>query len=1459
MSVDFGREGAVISPMDILASMKRRSVSPGPQSLTNISKKADKYMESQIPTSKAINASLIVRRLSTRIGDYMTNSAYQKYRDEVSNYLNTYGGANKDQELSMFRTLFKNEAQTTIQLPLTYDYNHNSVCSDDSCYMAVWNHLDVTLISIVRAEIVFTLKNLIDVKAVFISPDSLFLVVIEKKNIRIFTVFDEKECFNLSAHGAMSHNPFETQEDTKSQEINIERIKFSFMNQIEGESYASFHREEADGEENMYKLIFGDKSLIYVVDISLVEHGVNYLIEGKLEKFNLQDYFLLESSEYLFTYQERSDSREKYIVAVTESKGSTRIRRWRLEAMYSEMKDEYRKHNKVILQVDREDTLQGSFTFQYAERNPFRVGGHYVAVFNNENSSVYKCNLSTPFGFVGAEGAHALMPLYVGFATLNFKQIIISELDDYVVSSHESLEMTVWKREEGDWNQQYLDTNSKGDYNMRLTPNAHFLLVKNREGVKILPLGFELVEKRSQIWVPEIMNAPPDYKGFTSIKHNTVIVDDMNSAFLLTFSNKPKVKPMFDFKDGLVNPKIKEIVAIIGTNDYWILVTDSLSFTDGSNYRLFLYNSNTGRTKESNVDIPSVTLRVRFNFDGKYVFLGDGPEGNASQVDRVRIYSYESEREILVEFINCTCVVIKQYLYLFKEDLIRIIDLETKSIKKDIDNINALCDIGLETKVYLELGYIVVYGLTSLSVIDYKSQILIGGLKKERLTDVVATTSPFTPDMLAITKNKELFIAGDKMTGEVVIHNMSDFNLIAEFKMSFFDSICVSPDSKYLFIAFDFEKQIVVYSLKEYQIRTVINTDFDFLGTGAYLKHVGFADDGNHLVLYYLKDNCVSQVQVPFGQVTAFNAMFRIYPTILRYFSTGSFREKDRLTQKILDTLVRAGKHVPQLLHIFTIAIYHLDQPGFFKKYVNAFMSMDELCQRHGIWRLALHTFKVNSMKCFTEMFQEYISRYHSHPYIDEMAVRDFITDKNQYLSNTLYRYLLKKLLFWRMESEYIGELRDPFTTAAYVGQSANRSDAVEMSIQSLLKKHPYNLTSYTSTEALVTLDFGNGSDFSATFFEIVNSLPESEIRDYYYVFVHYKWNKIFKFALIYSVIYWIMNMMAYLYCGFYFNVVPLGITLSILNILFLLFELKCASADYRRYLSSAWNWVDLVIHSLSIATVYSLMGADHTNVNQFLAWLRVVNVLVLSIRGITMLRVFKGTRYLISMLMQVLLDVIPFLVVLGFVILIYIYIWFVIVYFGLDVDGTSGNNFYISVQLAVFTFFGQFETNDLNTFQFVMITLGNIILALILGNFIIALISATYERISEQKELYDVKDVISMISDFDAFLKGLIRRHSHIWKSYISLFPKYERSEDLRKTVNAIQSCKDDIVLRIAESNNRSFEIEKKIARLNETLESRVKEFETALDTKLDRFQKKIEDIIGIPPNPSNPYGGFP
>ena len=101
--------------------------------------------------------------------------------------------------------------------------------SKDSRVVAVWCQEKVSLISLAKRELVHEFGGFKSVLGVFISPDSLFIVVVEKTNIKIYNTQDFKLQFDYSVFRGQQKNPFMTEAELQTPEISIGKIKFSFF------------------------------------------------------------------------------------------------------------------------------------------------------------------------------------------------------------------------------------------------------------------------------------------------------------------------------------------------------------------------------------------------------------------------------------------------------------------------------------------------------------------------------------------------------------------------------------------------------------------------------------------------------------------------------------------------------------------------------------------------------------------------------------------------------------------------------------------------------------------------------------------------------------------------------------------------------------------------------------------------------------------------------------------------------------------------------------------------------------------------------------------------------------------------------------------------------------------------------------------------------------------------------
>lgn len=314
--------------------------------------------------------------------------------------------------------------------------------------------------------------------------------------------------------------------------------------------------------------------------------------------------------------------------------------------------------------------------------------------------------------------------------------------------------------------------------------------------------------------------------------------------------------------------------------------------------------------------------------------------------------------------------------------------------------------------------------------------------------------------------------------------------------------------------------------------------------------------------------------------------------------------------------------------------------------------------------------------------------------------------------------------------------------------------------------------TSYEVNRSLTKLDLSTGSKACTNFFLTLSRLSDEDIEKIMVPLIYYKWNYTFRFALPFATLYWLMNSCAYCYINHYLDNFALAYTTLILISLFFLYEMKCAyTFGFRSHFRDIWNSLDVVILVFVFAIILLCMHAkDHHT--KAMIYLRLSSVSMMYIRGITWLRAFAPTRYLVRMVFQVFIDFMPFGIIFIAVVIWWVAIWRLTPFLEDPIPGSRSEpwGFHETLYSPVMLIFGNGPTGEIlstaetvggsirfSELRFVINGFGNIILSFCMLNFLIAVISGTYERIDEKKDLYDAKELLDMIIEFNGFLEGLL------------------------------------------------------------------------------------------------------
>jgi len=505
---------------------------------------------------------------------------------------------------------------------------------------------------------------------------------------------------------------------------------------------------------------------------------------------------------------------------------------------------------------------------------------------------------------------------------------------------------------------------------------------------------------------------------------------------------------------------------------------------------------------------------------------------------------------------------------------------------------------------------------------------------------------------------------------------------------------------------------------------------------------------------------------------------------------------------------------------VFLVIIYFLDNTKALELFLESFGFQTTVLNLKLISLFYSKMYKPNMMKSILQQVVNYYDTYKVPLRINQTEMRSLILEyKSALVKEENYRALFSNLVTSKTGSEiscqfldgkYLARIEMPeketFTQETFEA-------SLESTLSSLKDPRSVDISKFQPHISLIKLDLTPGSEFSFMMFGVMDRMDTNSLKTTLKPIIYHKWASVFKFAVCYTFLFWITTALAYIYFGYFFDVLPIGVVLALLNLLLILYEVKCwSSIGTKVYLSSIWNLTDLVIQSYCMFA--SILFMVHFRSSEFLSvlavnWMRVTIVPLLLVRAITWLRIFSPTRYLITMVLQVFLDIRPFLIILTTVIFTFSYMWRISVNL-IEPDRGKEQTFYETLYSGVFIIFGSSpdyqDDKPYDLVRFLVIILGNVVLALTMLNFLIAIISGTFENISEDKDLYDVKELITLIKDFDSFFSGwqrLVTREDAYFASIIdsSLLEKPDSANDESEKA---QKSLDQIVAKVEEMDSK-------------------------------------------------------
>jgi hypothetical protein len=383
------------------------------------------------------------------------------------------------------------------------------------------------------------------------------------------------------------------------------------------------------------------------------------------------------------------------------------------------------------------------------------------------------------------------------------------------------------------------------------------------------------------------------------------------------------------------------------------------------------------------------------------------------------------------------------------------------------------------------------------------------------------------------------------------------------------------------------------------------------------------------------------------------------------------------------------------------------------------------------------------------------------------------------------------EIIEFEADQEKVDEDNDTGHTFSFNQSLPEAISGLEKSLKSIDSS---NLVPYEVFISASPIELSMRQQKCLELFNLLDQCPSDEVNAILRPLVYLKWNKVFWAAFIYICLYWTFAIVSYLFYGFNTdNWAMAGIIIAIGGLM-LIYESMTIQGSILEYLKEYWNLVDLTIIIGSIVTAPLMPSFDVKTMEW--AIVRMVIVSIIWVRALTWLRIFRPVRYLITMTLRVVYDMLTYLLVLAVAIVTLTFVWRLSYYF---IDDGGSTELSLSENEHVPTFFKSLQVvtsmilgnvpdsnangNDFTIGTFIITVLLGIVMALALTNLLIAIINQTYADVESIKKVHDLREIIDLIVDFDSFTRNIRCCKKHTEEHVIYLMRKTSTATETKVT----------------------------------------------------------------------------
>ena len=823
-----------------------------------------------------------------------------------------------------------------------------------------------------------------------------------------------------------------------------------------------------------------------------------------------------------------------------------------------------------------------------------------------------------------------------------------------------------------------------------------------------------------------------------------------------------------------------------------------------------------------------------FSLDSKYFFFSYKSTLRALNLENggyqdIYNYSYDISR-ICALTTNTILVISKAFLNLFSIDKMENQNLENS----DQDYINSIAYDSLNSKIYIAgtmkkikiftrdpFEYLAKFGEQDISIqqlVLLQSEPFLVSRDNEKI--IIWNTLTLEREIeikekgaINITPTKDdkhLLISKNDFTIIVFSIKLQNILNICSFSKSFCYGVYHTNNRKYLIIAgTDYTLKILDYETFTCISSTKVQGEITFLRVSEDEKHLAYKINEKTINFYIIANPLESPVIQTYGSQSNFH-------NFIKYYLDIKDRKAINYDENMDKTVIMPFKIT--MLHMYA----YYGQDGHIKNSLNNDSGFSDDSNGSSPLDLALKMNHKNSILAFIKGF---IKKLETNPFITNRLTSENLIEINKLGFSALkqfYDSVLSKNLYSVLPLSCSRAVTLP---KYFIHENVipNKS----WFIPSEKKEEGMTIEFYTSS---ICLNMIVGSEESILFIKSIIACPDQSILTSAFIqsYISNKWRRLrifidieFGFYLLYIVLLW--------FIAFNNSVIGINTLFFIVGFLLSFYEVLQIFGGIKDYFLDTWNYID------TCRTVFLIAFADSMYDNSLnYDSIFLVLCLVSMARGISYFRIASPTRYQINLIFAVLKDIFPFLIILTYSTLAFGFLLMVMTF--------SGTGIWDYIVISWIADTGNLTSSNYTSIQWVLFIFGTILNPVILINLLISLMVDTHDKVQENKEVADLKEIASMVLEVE--IAAIWRRHLQS-KRRLHLCKEVDAKSESSNWLGKVREIKM-MITNVKQSQLKMIESDIKL--LND---------DTVLKDQLTRVEKVIGGIKDKILNTSGKIGG--